>query len=52
MMTFLDLKNAFSSVTHGMMFDMLEAVKVPMSVVHYIQFFLLQATWETEPIPM
>ena len=28
MMTFLDLKNAFSSVPHGLMFNMLEAVTV------------------------
>ena len=39
MITFLDLKNAFGSVPHGLMFNMLEVVKVPVSVVHYIQSF-------------
>ena len=39
MMTFLDLKNAFGSVPHGLMFNMLEVVKVPSSVVQYIQSF-------------
>ena len=58
MMTFLDLKNVFGSVPHGLMFNMLEAVKVPSSVVHYIQSFystlsviITNKTWETEPIP-
>ena len=58
MMTFLDLKNAFGSVPHGLMFSMLEAIKVPVSVVNYIQSFysvlsviVTSKTWETEPIP-
>ena len=39
MMTFLDLKNAIGSVPHGLMFNMLEAIKVPVPVVRYIQSF-------------
>ena len=57
MMTFLDLKNAFGSVPYGLMFSMLEAIKVPVSVVNYIQSFysvlsviVTRKTWETEPI--
>ena len=58
MMTFLDLKNAFRSVSHELIFDMLMAVKEPSSLVHYIQSFYSQLfvivknkSWETAPIP-
>ena len=58
MMTFLDLKNAFGSVSHQLIFDMLKAVKVPPSVVDYIQSFYSQLfaivkskSWGTVPIP-
>ena len=57
MMTFLDLKNAFDSIPHGLMFNMLETVKVPVPVVRYIQSFysvlsviITSRTWDTEPI--
>ena len=47
----------FGSVPHGLMFNMLEAVKVPVPVVHYIQSFysvltviITSRTWDTEPI--
>jgi len=60
MMTFLDLKNAFGSVSHQLqlIFDMLQAVKVPPSVIDYIQSFYSQLfvmvkskSWETDLIP-
>ena len=58
MMTFLDLKNAFSSVSHRLIFDMLQAVRVPQFLSRYIQSFhsvlsvvISTKTWETSPIP-
>ena len=58
MMTFLDLKNAFGSVSHQLIFDMLEAVKVPPSFKDYVQSFYSQFfvivkgnSWETDQIP-
>ena len=58
MMTFLDLKNAFGSVSHQLIFDMLTAVKVPSVFLHYIQSFysqlsvtIISKSWETAPIP-
>ena len=57
-MTFLDLKNAFGSVPHTLIFNMLEAVKVPSSIINYIRSFysalsviITSKSWETEPIP-
>jgi len=38
MMTFLDLKNAFGSVSHRLIFDMLKAVRVPSAFFHYIHY--------------
>ena len=58
MVTFLDLKNAFGSVPHQLVFDMLRAVKVPSRIQDYVQSFYSQLfvsianqTWETPPIP-
>ena len=58
MITFLDLKNAFGSVPHQLLFDMLRAVRVPSSVLNYVesfysQLFVIIATrnWETLLIP-
>ena len=58
MITFLDMKNAFGSVPHQLLFDMLRAVRVPSSVLNYVesfysQLFVIVATrnWETSPIP-
>ena len=58
MMTFLDLKNAFGSVSHQLIFDMLKAVRVPSAFFHYIQSFYSQLSvtitsraWETDSIP-
>jgi len=58
MMTFPDLKNAFGSVPHALVFNMLEAVKVPSSTIHNIQSFystlsviIASRLWETEPTP-
>ena len=36
MTTFLDLKNTFGSIPHALIYNVLEAVKVPSSVTHYI----------------
>ena len=58
MITFLDLKNAFGSVSHQLIFDMLKAVKVHFVFLHCIQSFYSQLSvtsmsksWETAPIP-
>ena len=58
MVTFLDLKNAFGSVPHQLVFDMLRAVKVPSRIQDYVQSFYSQLfvsvanqTRETPPIP-
>ena len=58
MMTFLDLKNAFGSVSHQLIFDMLNEVKVPTPFVNYVRSFYSQLfvvvttkSWETPPIP-
>ena len=55
MMTFLDLKNAFGSVSHRLIVDMLHAVKVPQFLSRYIQSFysiltvvISTKTWETQ----
>ena len=42
MITFLDLKNAFGSVPHKLIFDMLRAVKVPSTIQIYIESFYSQ----------
>ena len=56
--TFLDLKNAFGSVPHQLLFDMLRAVKIPSAVLNYVssfysKLFVIVATknWVTPPIP-
>ena len=36
MTTFFDLKNAFGSIRYALIFNVLEAVKVPSSVTYYI----------------
>jgi len=58
MMTFLDLKNTFGSISHQLIFDMLEAVKVPPSFIDYVKSFYSQLfviikskSWETNLIP-
>ena len=57
MITFLDLKNAFGSIPHPLLFDMLQAVKVLSAVLSYVKFysklFVIVTTknWETSPIP-
>ena len=60
MMTFLDLKNAFGSVSHQLIFDMWKAVRVPSAFFHYIHSVILLPTicdyitskvWETDAIP-
>ena len=58
MMTFLDLKNAFGSVSHQLILDMLEAVKVLPPFIDYVQSFYSQLfvifkgkSWETDPMP-
>ena len=58
MMTFLDLKNAFGSVSHRLIFDMLHAIKLPLPFIQYIQSFysglsviITSKNWQTEPIP-
>ena len=58
MMIFLDLRNAFGSVSHQLIFDMLTAVRVPSSYLQYIQSFyshlsvtIMSKSWETDPIP-
>ena len=58
MITFIDLKNAFGSVSHLLIFDMLRAVKVPAFLLNYIHSFysqlsvtVLRNSWETSPIP-
>ena len=57
MITFLDLKNAFGSVPHQLIFDILQAVKVQSAIQEYIQSFYSQLfvtvtnkSWETPPI--
>ena len=39
MITFLDLKNAFGSIPHKLLFDMLRVVKVPPLVLNYVESF-------------
>lgn len=58
MITFLDLKNAFGSVPHQLILDMLAAVKVPSRIQRYIeslysQLFVTVASknWNTPTIP-
>jgi len=58
MATFIDLKNAFGSVSHRLIFDMLRAVKVPTFFLDYIFSFYSQLLvtvmsdyWKTAPIP-
>ena len=58
MITFIDLKNAFGSVSHLLFFDMLSAVKVPAFLLNYIHSFysqlsviVLSNSWETSPTP-
>ncbi|XP_065896220.1 uncharacterized protein [Dysidea avara] len=58
MVTFIDLKNAFGSVSHHLIFDMLRAVKVPSSFFNYVFSFYSQLSvtitsdhWETAMIP-
>ena len=58
MITFLDLKNAFGSVPHQLIFDMLRTVKVPSKIQRYVESFYSQLfvtvtskNWETPPIP-
>ena len=55
MITFLDLKNAFGSIPHQLIFDMLRLVKVPSSVLDYVdsKLFVTVTTrnWKTSPIP-
>ena len=58
MITFLDLKNAFGSVPHQLLFDMLRAVKVPSTLLSYVKSFysklfviVTTKNWETLPIP-
>ena len=58
MITFLDLKNAFGSISHRLIFDMLRAVNVPSKIQKYVQSFYTQLfvivtnrNWETPPIP-
>jgi len=58
MITFLDLKNAFGSVPHQLIFDMLRAVKVSSRVQSYIKLsfpsyllLLLLARIGKPPIP-
>ena len=58
MMMFLDLKNAFGSVSHRLIFDMLNIVKVPNFFSCYVESFyslllvvISTKNWETEPIP-
>ena len=58
MITFIDLKNAFGSVSHLLIFDMLRAVKVPAFLLNYTHSFysklsviVLSNSWETSPIP-
>ena len=58
MITFLDLKNAFGSIPHPLLFDMLKAVKVPSAVLSYVKsfyskLFVIVTTkhWETSLIP-
>ena len=57
MMTFLGLKNAFGSVSHRLIFDMLHAIKLPLPFIQYIQSFysglsviITSKNWQTEPI--
>ena len=35
--TFLDLKNAFGSVSHDLIADMLNFVKVPHAIINYVK---------------
>ena len=57
MIVFLDLKNAFGSVPHQSLFDMLKEVRVPPTVSSYVEslskLFVIVTTknWETPPIP-
>jgi len=58
MITFLDLKNAFGSIPHQLIFDMLRFVKVPSSVLNYVESFysklfvtVTTKYWKTSPIP-
>jgi len=58
MITFLDLKNAFGSIPHPLLFDTLKAVKVPSAVLSYVKSFysklfviVTTKNWETSPIP-
>jgi len=39
MITFLDLKNAFGSISHQLLFDMLEAVEVSSTILSYVKSF-------------
>jgi len=50
------IKNAFGSVPHQLIFDMLQAVKVPLRIQEYIQSFYFQLfvtvinkSWQTPP---
>ena len=59
MMTFIDLNNAFGSVPHSYIFDMLRAIQVPASVVAYIRSLYSQLravvkckSWTTSTIPI
>jgi len=59
MMTFIDLQNAFGSVPHQYIFDMLESVQVPSCYIGYIKsvYSHLSAIikchqWTTPPIPI
>ena len=58
MTIFIDLKNAFGSVSHRLIFDMLRVVRVPSFFFDYIQSFYSQLSvsivsdhWETALIP-
>ena len=57
MATFIDLKNAFGSVSHHLIFDMLRAVKVPTFFLDYMFSFYSQLSvtvmcdyWKTASI--
>ena len=59
MITFLDLKNAFGSVPHQLLFDMLRAIKVSSTLLSYVKSFYSQLfaivttkNWKTLPIPV
>jgi len=58
MVTFIDLKNTFGSVPHQLIFDMVQAVKVPLRAQEYIQSFysqlfvtVINKSWQTPPVP-